>query len=376
MASIDVKRDDNGRAVQYRARYRTPDGKSRGRNFTTLAKARAFLATVEHTKTTGGFVDPVAGRITVAAFVESWMALKVWSEGSRTRNEILWRLHVEPSVGALPLASVRRTHLQAVLNRSQLSPRTLVGLRGFMIAVFRAAERDRLISSSPAHELEIPAVEGGKAVALEPDQVAALVAAAPERYRALFAVTAATGLRLAEACGLTVGSVDFLRRTITVERQLITPAAGVPYLTTRLKTRASYRTIPVPSSVIDTLARHLEVYGAGPEGVIFTCVPNRGAHSGQAHFLPRGRVVEFTRTAARRAGVDATFHSLRHYAASRFLSHGVSVRAAADVLGHSPSVLLNTYAHFMAADEDRVRDVMADAVPTARVTGVSRADGR
>ena len=41
--------------------------------------------------------------------------------------------------------------------------------------------------------------------------------------------------------------------------------------------------------------------------------------------------------------------------ASTLLSGGVSVAAAADYLGHSPAMLLSTYAHLMPADHDRAR---------------------
>jgi integrase len=365
MASIETKRDANGRAIQYRARYRTPDGKSRGRNFTTLAKARSFLATVEHDKSDGSFVDPMAGRTTVAEFAAEWMALKVWATATRDLNENLWRVHVEPSIGSMALGAVRRSHLQAVINRSTLAPSSKVTLRTFVTQLFRTAELDRLIAVSPATKLEVPMIEGGEIEALEPDEVAALIAAVPERYTALFTLTAATGLRLGEATGLTVPSVGFLRRTLKVERQLVSPNGAPSHLTTRLKGKRSYRTIPMSAGVLDVVARHLEVYGPGPDDVVFT--------DGHRNYITRRQVATVTAAATRRAGVDATFHSLRHYAASRFLSHGVSVKATAQILGHSPAELLRTYAHFVADDEDRVRAVMADGEATSCVTRVSRA---
>jgi integrase len=157
-------------------------------------------------------------------------------------------------------------------------------------------------------------------------------------------------MRLAEPTGLTVSSVDYLPRTIKVEQQILTPAVGAPQLTTRLKTKASYRTIPVSTDVIEALARHLEMYGPGPGSVIFT--------DAKGNTIRRQRLSEIMNAAALAAGVSATYHDFRHFAASRFLSAGVSVRATAEVLGHSPTELLHTYAHFMHSVEDRVRVVM------------------
>jgi integrase len=44
-------------------------------------------------------------------------------------------------------------------------------------------------------------------------------------------------------------------------------------------------------------------------------------------------------------GFDITFHALRHSCAIAMLSSGVDVKTAAGRLGHSPRVLLATYAH-------------------------------
>jgi integrase len=73
----------------------------------------------------------------------------------------------------------------------------------------------------------------------------------------------------------------------------------------------------------------------------------------------------------------ARFHDTRHTFASTLLSGGVSVAAAADYLGHSPAVLLQTYAHLMPADHERARSVVQsafdrDLVCHVRVTPAAR----
>jgi integrase len=69
----------------------------------------------------------------------------------------------------------------------------------------------------------------------------------------------------------------------------------------------------------------------------------------------------------------ARFHDTRHTYACTLLSGGVSVAAAAEYLGHSPAVLLSTYAHLLPADHDRARSVVQaafdrDAACHGRVT--------
>ena len=68
---------------------------------------------------------------------------------------------------------------------------------------------------------------------------------------------AATGLRPAEGLGLTLDRVDWLRRTIRVDRQLVTINGELSSLQPT-KTSSSVRTIPAPQQVFDELARHVE----------------------------------------------------------------------------------------------------------------------
>jgi integrase len=51
------------------------------------------------------------------------------------------------------------------------------------------------------------------------------------------------------------------------------------------------------------------------------------------------------------------WHVLRHTAAARLLTAGVPVKEAAEALGHTPAMLLTTYAHVLdrSAADDRIR---------------------
>ena len=61
------------------------------------------------------------------------------------------------------------------------------------------------------------------------------------------------------AFGLTLDRVDFLRRTLRVDRQLVTVPGRAPFLGPP-KTTASHRTIPLAQVVIDALAAHLAAF--------------------------------------------------------------------------------------------------------------------
>ena len=88
-----------------------------------------------------------------------------------------------------------------------------------------------------------------RVVPLSTEEIAALIDALPDRYRALVLLASATGLRQGEAFGVTLDRVDFLRRTLVVDRRLVTLAKQPPVLAPP-KTKASIRTVPLPEAVV------------------------------------------------------------------------------------------------------------------------------
>lgn len=132
---------------------------------------------------------------------------------------------------------------------------------------------DKVISYSPCTKaIKLPKVVKVPIVPLPVDAIPALAEAMPERYRALVVVGAGLGLRQGEAFGLALDRVDFLRRTVRVDQQVILADKQPPELTPELKSQASYRTIPMPTVVAEALARHLEQF---PPGVHARCSPTK-----------------------------------------------------------------------------------------------------
>ena len=78
--------------------------------------------------------------------------------------------------------------------------------------------------------------------------------------------------------------------------------------------------------------------------------------------VPRAMAAKYMRNAVAGAGVEATWHDLRHHHASVLLSAGVSPAMVAERLGHDVKTLLNTYAHVIRADEDRVRAIVDESL--------------
>ena len=136
------------------------------------------------------------------------------------------------------------------------------------------------------------------------------------------------GLREAEVFGLRVGSINFLRRTITVEATvnevegLIVEGEG--------KTPNSNRTFSAPQEVLDELAAHLRRTGrTSPEDLVLQA-PNGGPVRA-TNF--RYRVYT---PALKATGLDGlTFHRLRHSAGHMMREVGVPLEVIQRRLGHA-----------------------------------------
>jgi integrase len=343
-------------ATGYRARYRDPAGKSREKAFERKRDAEAFLTQVEHTKRAGSYVDQQAGRQTFGDYAKAWMAVQVWRPSTAAQVRTNMERHVLPVLEHRPLASIAPSEMQALVKAlsATLAPATVELVARYVASVFKAAVRDRVIARSPFDGVKLPKVEVRQVVPVTVEQVRALELALPDRYRALVTLAAGTGMRQGECFGLTVDRADFLRRTVRVDRQLITGPGGVTTFGPT-KTRASARTIPVPDVVLAALAEHLRVFGAGPEGLVFT------NDDGEA--IRRTRFSDVWRPAARVAGLELGqgMHALRHFYASLLIRAGCSVKVVQARLGHATAAeTLDTYSHLWPDDEDRTRQAVDD----------------
>ena len=348
MASID--RHPGGR---WRARWRTPDGRSRSQVFDRKVQAERWLTSIEHSKLTGAYVDPAAGKVTVADYWTTWSERQPWRASSRMSITSLFDRHVLPTFGARALNNLRRGEIEMWAARLPLSARTATQATRYLSTMLEAAVVDGLIATNPAHRARRPRVEQEPVVPFTDTEVEALRAAAPGWFAVALDLGLGAGLRQSEATGLTIDRIDFLHRELTIDRQLVTPKAGVPTFGPP-KSKRSYRSVPLADAVVTAMARHVEVYGVGRDGLLLRGLDGRP--------MRRQRFGELWRQLRAQAGLPAArFHDTRHTFASMLLSGGVSVAAAAEYLGHSPGVLLSTYAHLMPADHERARSAVETA---------------
>ena len=307
-------------------------------------------------------MDPAAGRVRFDEFADQWRHRQVHRPSTELVVESHLRNHVYPTLGARPLAAIRQSEIQALVKdlSDQLAPRTIEVIYRYIVSIFRSAVTDRVITTSPCTKVRLPKIEPARVEPLTVDQVWALSAAMPARYQAPIITAAGTGMRQGECLGLTLDRIDFLRRRLTVDRQLLL-LVGKPPEHAPPKTAASYRTLPLPNVVLDALASHLAKYPPPADGLVFTNDAGKP--------IRRNRLSDLLRTAVDHAEVppDARFHDLRHHYASLLIRHGESVKTVQARLGHaSASETLDTYAHPWPDSEDRTREAVDLALGQAQ----------
>lgn len=367
MASVQKRA--NGR---WRARYRDHDGQEHARHFDRRADAERWLDSVRGDLVRGSYVDPRAGRERFEDYARRWLEAQPHRPGTARLYERTLRLHVFPRIGSRSVASLRRTDVQALVTgaAADLSPKTVENLFKLVRAVLSAAVDDGLIATSPARKIVRQEVVARRVVPLDVEQVEALVATMPERYRALVLLAVGTGLRQGEALGLTVSDVDFLRRQVHVRHQLVS-VPGTPQHLGPPKTPTSRRTVPAPVFVLEALSRHLAAHPRGPWDLVFASSAGAPVSRSSLH---RSWV-----TAVAAAGLPGrtTFHDLRHTYASVLIDGGESVSVVAARLGHKNATeTLRTYSHLWPSSDERTRTVVdrafAGIQPLAR-TGTTSA---
>ena len=212
--------------------------------------------------------------------------------------------------------------------------------------VMADAVHDGILARSPCSRRTSPGAGRQRPYVATTEQVWALFDAMPERLRASILLGAFAGLRCAEACGLRVTDVDFMRGGVH-------PA--VQYPAEPLKTDISRTPVPVPRSLALELAAHVRQW---PGETVLT-----GTDGGQ---LPTWALERAIRAARRKVpGLPAGFryHDLRHYFASLLIASGADVKEVQARLRHaSAKTTLDTYGHLWPDRDESTRSAVGTVI--------------
>lgn len=224
-------------------------------------------------------------------------------------------------------AITKRTVSEYIETRSvtdEMKPATVAKEISVLKHCLRLAVEWGELNQNSAAGARLPQLPPGKTLYLTPGELKAALESAPEWLRAPMAFAACTGVRRGEMLALRWMDVDVKNRRL--------------YL--RETKNGALRILPIPDSA-------LTVLNSLPQGA-----PGDAVFAGVDPAL----LSVYTKRVFKRIGVpEASFHTLRHTAASWMVQQGVDLYAVGQILGHKTPRMTQRYAHLSP-------DYMAGAV--------------
>jgi integrase len=347
----------------------TATGKHRPRQLGTYASQRAALMAAR----SGRAESRSTERGTVSWLVRRYVAGRT-DITLKARESYEWAIpHIEAGLGAIPIARLDREDvagwIEGLANGGKLSRRSVQICRTVLRAALAEAVEEGLIPRSPAARVALPRSVAKPAKQKEIEAWNAgeidrfLDASRDHRWAIGFRLGVLYGLRRSEVLALRWDDLDAKAKTLRVDQSLVAVRTGAAW--SDAKNERSRRRIPLDDETIRMLnRRHAEqaterlLAGAAWEDNDLIIATRQGRL-----VLPRS----YDRALAllvEKAGVPRlTTHGLRHTAATHMVAGATDIgqlRAIADILGHSPEMLMKTYAHAMPQSTSAVVQRIGD----------------
>jgi integrase len=286
--------------------------------------------------------------MTLATFVKEWrtnVAVNLKNSTARAAESHL-RAHILPKLGSLTLTEINTKAAQAFvahLATGGRSRKTVENVLLTLSSILRKARAwDYACGSFSLADITLPR-EGVKKEqrCFTDEEVGKILAAAPEPFGTILAVTAVLGLRIGEVLALRLNDLDFSRKIIRV-RQSIDAVTRLPQA---VKSQASSADVPMPSQLGARLRKHLQTHD-GKTDLLFV---NRRGRPFSANKL-REKVLHplLVKLGIPRGG----FHSMRHGATSALLADGATPAVVQKQLRHSDArITLGIYGHVIGSQQ-------------------------
>ena len=196
-------------------------------------QAILFEREVQHTP------EPINRSITLAKYIEHWVTdvgPKKLADSTFRRDEQDIR-RILPALGNYKLTDLRKEvirdfyeemrHSPRLDGRGNLSEKSVEGLHNTLCGILSAAVDEGYLTHNPAWRCYKPKGQKKERPVADEETVKKLITAfegQSMKYETYFKLVLATGLRRGEACGLRWSDINWRKRTIHVQRGVVTPS--------------------------------------------------------------------------------------------------------------------------------------------------------
>jgi integrase len=329
----------------------------RGSGYKTKAAALAAIAELQVARAAGTHVEP--SKMTVAGFLEQWVAGVKVRASTRTSYEAAVRVHSAPRIGKIPLQQLTRNHVKALYaelaesgrargrSGGGLSEKTVHNVHLALRKAFADAVDDGPLRANPADRAhKLPTDRPEMQVWSAEELRTFLDRVEDDDNRALWRLAASTGMRRGEVLGLRWQDVDLTAARLSVRQQLLRTASGLGFGPP--KPKAGRRSIALDQLTVGSLRaqRQRWIDNKMRWGEAFEDLDLVFCRANGSALDPDVVTGQFER-ATKRAGVKTIrLHDLRHTQATLLLQANVHPKVVQERLGHSSvMVTLDRYSH-------------------------------
>ena len=359
--------DGGGNIVGYVTVIRVA-GKQRKRNAPTYDAARRIKRESETDRDRGEIQEPTT--IAFLPFLDEWVkryrgqGRRGFRENTRDEYRRLIDNYAHPYFSSkVKLVEVSTYQLSRFVDwladedeqGKRLSDSTIANIVIPLRAALTTANREGLIRHNPSLGLTLPHREDvededeQEVKVFGREQLAAVLAMAPQQYKLLFEVLAATGLRISEAIALQRFhfQLDGSEPEVCVRRGIVRGRIEPP------KSKHGKREVRLPASLVHRLRAHLAAMAdQDSRALVFTNRAGNVLESGNLRRRHLKPIVEEVNAPW------AGFHTFRHTFASLHLNQGTNLVQLSRALGHhSAAFTLSRYTHLLPGDEAPALDL-------------------
>jgi integrase len=346
------------RGTRWRVRFRAPDGTVSSHPTKTAALLRCKQIDVD--QAVGTYLDPAAGRITLAEWVQLWQDTHVAGPARMAAYRSHLRNHILPRFGQTQLIQINRHQIKIFVKelKTRLADSSITSIIALLSMLLREAVADRRIGHNPCHNIRITTSRPPERPTATPTQVNTIVTRIPRFDEQVLVTTAAyTGMRWGELTGLARTNTHLGDGLLRIHPDT-GPCTRSPANSNsgHRKTADSARDVHLPVFLIRLLRQVLDGHD---HDQVFT-----GAHGG---YLRRSNFNRRTWTPA--AGGDPErgvppviagmhFHDLRHTHKTWLIEDDIPEIAQAKRLGHRLPGIRGVYSHVTPAMQQRITNAL------------------
>lgn len=337
---------------EYRISYKDENGKNKIKSkggFKTKSEASKVAAEMEVKISKAPLSDK---SILLYDFFKDWATI----HKKPYISEVTWKKyeqtlrHINLYMKNKRVADMTPTYYQEILNRfgKKYAQETMDNFHFHIKSAMRIAVHERIIDENFAEFVVSKSQVAPRPMDekfLEEDEYLDLIKITEEntKYKSYFTcyLIAVTGLRFAEALGLTWSDVDWDNGLLNINK---TWNYSITNDWAETKSEASKRNVPISKKTLDIIAEYKDKYWVDNEfdRIIF----------GVSH-------AACNKTLKKLVGRNIHLHSLRHTYASFLISKDVDLISISHLLGHENlNITLAVYAHQLEALETKNHEVV------------------